>query len=504
MRDRSNPHAAQIRLAPATPIKTAGQRKHDLRIGKQPAYVDADKSSSNRVLIAPKTATEMSKRAGERRARKPRKRAMKSNASVSFSGIITFGHLAHLKFEQLTPEQQDAAFLDLAQSVADSHKVDLTGLVVHVDEAGLHAHFQMDAYDETGNALSDEIDCVALRKVQDMAGEVMGRHAPGIERGHRKLDRLEAGANYDDVTYKKPAAMRRAFAQDIEDAEFTIGELEEDKRILRNRVSKLEAYESDLSAKGKKQLEIAQRRLEAKEAAIQETEATLERLRQSTVAATEGAQKAAESLDEAKAEHDALEARMKPLRDAVAALDAHEASERDREQAELKRFTEQARFAAIKDLFGSESDARVQAGVLGVWAALEPNESQTVRAFIQSKKTDGPLELRDRFDDLSPEKFNEVGTMYAELERSNPSNERTVSEIFTIASKVNISGSWTDLASLLMQSTRQVLSEIGKLLAKANFDFTPQPTPSQAKPAADLSDEIKASIRKTGQSGPGL
>ena len=146
----SNPRAAQVRLAPASPAKTAGQRKHDLRIGHQPDYVDSTRSHLNRVVIEPKSAAQMKARATDLRDRKPRRRAMKANAAVSFSGIITFGHLAHLSFERLTAGQQDAAFLDLAQAVARLLKAELTRLVVHVDEAGLHAHFQLDAYDADG------------------------------------------------------------------------------------------------------------------------------------------------------------------------------------------------------------------------------------------------------------------------------------------------------------------------------------------------------------------
>ena len=68
-----NPRAAQTRIKPASAIKTGGQRKHDLRIGRQPDYVDDARTHLNRVLIRPQTGAEMRKRAEERRARQPRK-----------------------------------------------------------------------------------------------------------------------------------------------------------------------------------------------------------------------------------------------------------------------------------------------------------------------------------------------------------------------------------------------------------------------------------------------
>lgn len=323
----SNPRAAQVRLAPASPNKTGGQRKHDLRIGPQPDYVDSTRSKLNRVLIEPKTARQMQLRATDLRDRKPRRRAMKANAAVSFSGIITFGHLAHISFERLTAAQQDAAFLDLAQAVARLLKAELTGLVVHVDEAGLHAHFQTDAYDADGNALSDQIDRATLRAVQDLTAEVMGRHAPGIERGRGKVDRLKAGAAPADVVYKKPAEMRRRLAEDLEQAEKARADLGADLAKLAARVAKLQAFGDELTEKGAKQLETAQRRLEAKEAEFVAAEARLQTLRES-------AQEAAKRAAEAERRTEAAEARLGPLRAAVAALDAHEAEERDR-QAQL-------------------------------------------------------------------------------------------------------------------------------------------------------------------------
>ena len=325
----SNPRAAQVRLAPASPAKTGGQRKHDLRIGRQPDYVDSTRSKLNRVLIEPKTAGQMQARAIERRDRKPRRRVMKANAAVSFSGIITFGHLAHLSFERLTAAQQDAAFLDLAQAVAKLLKAELTGLVVHVDEAGLHAHFQLDAYDDAGNALSDQINRATLRQVQDLTAEVMGRHAEGIERGRGKVDRLKAGAAPGDVVYKKPAEMRRRLAEDLEKAEKDRADLDAERTKLAARVAKLQAFGEELTEKGAKQLETAQRRLEAKEAEFTAAEARLQTLRQT-------AQEAAHRAAEAERQAEAAEARLGPLRAAVAALAAHEAEERDR-QAQLSQ-----------------------------------------------------------------------------------------------------------------------------------------------------------------------
>lgn len=49
----SNPRAGSVRIAADTMSGYSGQRRHDMRIGYQPAYVDSNRTSLNRVLIAP-------------------------------------------------------------------------------------------------------------------------------------------------------------------------------------------------------------------------------------------------------------------------------------------------------------------------------------------------------------------------------------------------------------------------------------------------------------------
>ncbi|QPM92544.1 hypothetical protein [Pseudooceanicola algae] len=87
-------------------------------MGPQPAYVDTILSAQNRVLITPETGGKLRKVSEERRALRDTKRAMKSNAAVATAGIITFGHQAQKLFETLTPDQQDAAYLELGEAVA--------------------------------------------------------------------------------------------------------------------------------------------------------------------------------------------------------------------------------------------------------------------------------------------------------------------------------------------------------------------------------------------------
>lgn len=48
---KANLNAVSVRIEPKTMSKAQFQRRHDFRIGKQPAYVDGDRSELNRHLM---------------------------------------------------------------------------------------------------------------------------------------------------------------------------------------------------------------------------------------------------------------------------------------------------------------------------------------------------------------------------------------------------------------------------------------------------------------------
>lgn len=348
------------------PPRPGGQRKHDLRIGRQPAYVDKDRTPLNRVLIKPETAIEMRKRAENRRARQPRKRAMKSNTAVSFSGIITFGHLAQDLFEKLTPDQQDAAFRELAEKIVVKLDVSLTGLVVHMDEDAVHAHFQMDSYDSKGAALSDKVKHYTLKEIQDLTAGVMSAHCPGIERGNSKRSRLQAGAKPSDVINKSPAQLRRQITRDIDTTRQKQAKLDEDVAKLTARIEKLQAHGDELTEKGKKQLATAQRRLEAKEAKLAESEARLAKIEGKASLAEKRATEAVSKAEAAEGREKAALVRLEPIRAAMEALDAHNADQ------QAKRTTQSDRQAVSELMAVRENFTTTAARLCAALAVADP------------------------------------------------------------------------------------------------------------------------------------
>ncbi len=487
-----NPRAAQTRIKPASAIKTGGQRKHDLRIGRQPDYVDDARTHLNRVLIRPQTGAEMRKRAEERRARQPRKRAMKSNAAVSISGIVTFGHLAQDLFERLSPDQQDAAFMDLCQRLAAKLDVGLTGLVVHMDESAIHAHVQMDAYDAAGRAVSDRVKHYTLKEIQDLTAEVMAAHCPGIERGNRKKDRLRAGAKPADVVHKPPAQLRRELARENVEEQDRRDRLVAEATQLAARIAKLEALGDALTEKGARQLETAQRRLAAKQAELADLDTQI-------AEAHRRAQSAAERAEEVEERERASMARIEPLRAALAALDAHEARQQGATTEETYRQAVQWLGGIAKN--PSETFNRHTAVLAAVDRAFRDDVglSGDLDADLTRLREEPSLSHRAisvKFSDPDWQTFGE--TLFQVSAAPEASLHRGKSGVLSLAS---------ELTRHVGHRVAGLVNAAIRLIAKRIATPAPTPPPPEAKPFTDLPEDAQQAVRqafRSGPSGPGF
>ena len=81
----------------------------------------AYRADMNRVIVELPLPAQITRRAKELRERTSPSRAMRADAASATIGIITFGHAAQPIFEALTPEQQDAAYLEVAERIADEY-----------------------------------------------------------------------------------------------------------------------------------------------------------------------------------------------------------------------------------------------------------------------------------------------------------------------------------------------------------------------------------------------
>lgn len=230
-----------IRIAYKSGTKAAGQRRHDERIGKQPSYVDADRSEQNSVIIQPLTAAQLRDECVQRRGKK--KRALRSNAAVAVVGVITFDAAAQASLDKLTQDEQDKLFLMSATDAAAYLGTTVTGLVVHRDESAIHAHFQMPAWTTDGKAVSREMSGKRGKEraseLQDVAAAAWAEL--GIERGEKKAEkvaRLRAeGKTAEEIN---AATVHRSVQQLHNDLPNEIEAKEKKKELLKAEIIELE------------------------------------------------------------------------------------------------------------------------------------------------------------------------------------------------------------------------------------------------------------------------
>lgn len=225
------------------------QKRHDFRLGAIPAYVDQDRKTLNRTLVSPRPFPAIRDETVRLREQAGRIRKMKSNAAVVLSGIITFGH------------------------IADKLNTSLEELVVHRDETTIHAHFMIRAYDNAGFAVSDQVKLSTTAELQDLTHTVFSRFHSGIERGHRKRDRLAAGASYADTLHRSVRQLHQDLPAEIELKEARVEALEAEEVDLvasidktRMHLAKLQDYQRMLTEKEEKRLKVYKERLAKKEA----------------------------------------------------------------------------------------------------------------------------------------------------------------------------------------------------------------------------------------------
>jgi len=194
---------------------TSGQVKHDIREGNQPEYVDQEKTKLNSVLVEPMPESELKNLCEQRRIEAGAKRKMRSDASVSQIGIITFGTEAQKVIEKLTPEQQDFYFKKAASDAASHCKNEITGLVVHRDESAIHAHFQMPAICRDGKPQSKK--GIDFGELQDKVA--VGFESLGINRGVKKEVRKDRGEPESAYIHRSVKQLHEDLPKEIKAAE---------------------------------------------------------------------------------------------------------------------------------------------------------------------------------------------------------------------------------------------------------------------------------------------
>ena len=535
----SNASAVSVRLAPSA----AGQTAHDLRLGPQPEYVDASRSSLNRILIKPLTNEALRDGWEAVKQATGKKGKLRSNQNLSYAGIITFGTEAQKIFERLIPDQQDAALRDVADKMAERFGTKLTGLVVHLDETALHAHFQLRGIGDNGTVLSSLVKRGALRDVQTLAAEVMGRHAPGIERGTAKQTRLDRGEDY-------AATLNRSVKQLHEDLPFEIAAKQAELADLIEKARKNEALAKKARAKAEadesrafsalKNAETYERRANTAREEIGLIEASLVRLgeRQNGILAenqklaesgnriaqangvlAEAQKQAVERLEATQRQQEVIQAALGPLRAAFEAVEAHSTAEALRIAAiraeDIRRQAENEVAAQLTDPHWMDQTATAiliaqkqpdwnnhwDFGPLVQNAGLKADKGNFAQVLAEFKTAPKTFDyIREAVDDEADVRWD-YGTIKEALSKFGEALQRVGGQVQTLRDNPV---RWMRLFDGLGVMVKQVFERAADSLTDTLLREAskPSPPPSEAKPLLDLPEPVQEKLRQAFSPAP--
>ena len=364
--------------------------------------------------------------------------------------------------------------------------------MVHVDESAPHAHFQLPAYDLTGHPISETAKRGALRDLQTITAEVMRRHSPGIERGRSKLDRLKAGASPAEVVNRSVAQLHDDLPAEIAAKETELAEVQAKLQTNLDRLAKARAEaatEGEKAEKARKRAEIYEGRVQQAQTEFTAAEARLQTLRQT-------AQEATERVAVAERQAEAAEARLGPLRAAVAALDAHEASEA-RRRTQIEAQSTAGNLQKVRAVLRPGPEARpfraAAETAVTAWLIVDPEARQSCGLNV----TASHHEIRKVVQGMDRRQM--VAASANMRTKAGFDFEAGAQEI---GAKMDRAQNWADLVETVGAAARAILARLARLFPATESAFQPRPAPPAAEPAKELPDDLRAAIRKTGQSGP--
>lgn len=235
-------YAGSVRGVGRTVSQTSGDVDHEMRLGKIPDYVNKQLSQDNSIIIAPQPGTVMRAKAEKHRASRDTKRAMKTNARVSQSVLISFGANIQPAVLALGKELQDRLYLDLMERIAQEANAELTGLSAHRDETAPHAHGQLVGFNYDGMPLSKVMDRAFRRNMQDWMLEIFQPHIPEMVRGKSLKEREN---DNDPVSTR----IHRTVAELHRDLPLERDELKRSNAVLETENQKLTDIRRNLNAR---------------------------------------------------------------------------------------------------------------------------------------------------------------------------------------------------------------------------------------------------------------
>ena len=261
--------------------QVGGDNDHELREGHVPDYVDKARSHLNSTIIHPCTGSELREKCEKLRGQRDTKRAMKSNACVAQSIMISFGHKIQDDFEALDINLQNELYLKLMQRIAAEAKTEVSGLVAHRDETAPHAHGQLIGYNRDGVPLTKVMTRQFRKDMQDWVVEVFQPHIPKMERGVAKSIRLARGDDASKTLHRAVDELHKDIPREIEAKKAERDKLAAEVDRFQRLAAKARTKAANDELKAEKSLKRAKtydRRAETKSEVLEEVRTELTRL----------------------------------------------------------------------------------------------------------------------------------------------------------------------------------------------------------------------------------
>lgn len=253
--------ALSIRFQHRSESALKNDMRHNLRVGKQPLYIDESRTKLNSIILEPQSPSILRKLCHERRGGLMKRKA-KSNMAVTTSFIITFGHDLQEQVSALSRSEQDTMYHKIALAITEHVEIELTGLVAHRDEVGQHCHGQTPARQLGGKPMSKVLTPSVCSEIQTVAMQAAQKFLPTIERGKRKADRIVAGEHSSAINNRTVKQLHDDLPVELEAAKAELFAATEQVLVMSGRVERLE-NKRDLTAAEVKRLEIYRLRLDA-------------------------------------------------------------------------------------------------------------------------------------------------------------------------------------------------------------------------------------------------
>lgn len=230
-----------VRVLPITKKMFARQRSHDARIGRIPPYVDTSMTHENSVLVHAPDANALFKDLAQRR-KAAGQQALRKDARIAVSGIITFGRDAQETIKSLIKSAQDDLYLSIANAIANYTGHELIGLYVHRDEAAPHAHFVLSGYRKgpDNKLIPWRFSRSTMSRLQDIAAQCV-THL-GIKRGTPKTVRLARGEPLHKLVHRTVRQLHEDLPIELDRVKEQIRELEERIEVGKQTINQLKAY----------------------------------------------------------------------------------------------------------------------------------------------------------------------------------------------------------------------------------------------------------------------